>query len=173
MIGWVRQLAIWGGIGLLVYAFVANRLPTPQTAPPAPVAAATAPAAPARASYLNSQVFRASGDGHVRLDADVNGAPVRFMVDTGATMVTLTTRDAASAGLSGSALNFTARMSTANGGVRAAPVMLREVRIRDLSIENIPGMVVENLNVSLLGQSFLTRLDSYEMRDSVLTLSYY
>ena len=50
---------------------------------------------------------------------------------------------------------------------------LRELRIGQLVIYDVDAMVGENLNVSLLGQSFLTRLDSYEMRDGVLTLSYW
>lgn len=176
MIGWaMRQLAIWGGIGLLLYGFVANRVPTPQTAPAAPPAApapATAASTPARGSP-NSLVFRAGSTGHVVIDGNVNGSPVRFLVDTGATMVVLTMRDAATAGLRASDLDFTMRTSTANGVARAAPVVLREVRIGQLSVGEVPAAVVENLNISLLGQSFLTRLDGYEMRDGVLTLNYW
>jgi aspartyl protease family protein len=63
--------------------------------------------------------------------------------------------------------------STANGIARAAPVRLREVRLGQLSIDDVSAAVVENLNISLLGQSFLTRLDGYEMRDGMLTLNYW
>jgi len=55
----------------------------------------------------------------------------------------------------------------------AAMVKLREVRIGQLTIADVPAVVHENLFMSLLGQSFLTRLDSYEMRDGVLTLNYW
>jgi len=107
------------------------------------------------------------------VDAFVNGAPVRFLVDTGATLVVLTLKDAAAAGLGRNDLVFSMSTSTANGVARAAPVRLRELRINQLSVNDVSAAVVENLNISLLGQSFLTQLDGYEMRDGVLTLSYW
>ena len=121
----------------------------------------------------NALVFRANPQGHVVVEAAVNGVPVKFLVDTGATMVVLTLKDAAAAGLSGSDLVFSMRTSTANGVARAAPVRLRELRIDQLMVRDVAAAVVENLNISLLGQSFLTRLDGYEMRDGVLTLNYW
>jgi aspartyl protease family protein len=173
MIGWaLRQLVIWSALGLLFYAFVGHRLLTPN--PTAPVSAASAPAATSRqaqGAVPNSLIYHANKQGHVVLDGVVNGAPVRFLVDTGATMVVLTTRDAAAAGVGN--LVFSMRTSTANGIARAAPVRLREVRLGQLSIDDVSAAVVENLNISLLGQSFLTRLDGYEMRDGVLTLNYW
>jgi aspartyl protease family protein len=169
MIGWaLRQLVIWGGLGLLFYAFVGHRLSVPG-GPTAPVAAASAPQA--RGARPNSLIYNANQQGHVMLDGAVNGAPVRFLVDTGATMVVLTMHDAAAAGVGN--LVFSMRTSTANGVARAAPVTLREVRLGQLSIDDVSAAVVENLGISLLGQSFLTRLDSYEMRDGVLTLNYW
>lgn len=172
-----RQLAIWCGLGLLLYAVVGYRLLTPADAPtPTPQAAtAAAPAAPAapqqvRSLSPNSLVFRANKQGHVELEAVVNGAPVRFLVDTGATLVVLSMRDAAAAGISRTSLDFSIRTSTANGVGRAAPIKLRELRIGQFSASDVPAAVVENLQMSLLGQTFLKRLDSYEMRDGVLTL---
>jgi clan AA aspartic protease (TIGR02281 family) len=53
-----------------------------------------------------------------------------------------------------------------------AQVKLREVRIGQLSIYDVPSAVLENLNISLLGMSFLGRLQSYEMRDGKLTISW-
>jgi len=61
---------------------------------------------------------------------------------------------------------------TANGRVHFAPVMLREVRIEQLSIENVPAAVIENLDQSLLGMSFLKRLKRFEMREGALTISW-
>jgi aspartyl protease family protein len=56
------------------------------------------------------------------------------------------------------------------GRVHFAPVTLREIRIEHLSIENVPAAVIENLDQSLLGMSFLKRLKSFEMRASALTI---
>jgi aspartyl protease family protein len=97
---------------------------------------------------------------------------VRFMVDTGATAVALTPRDAAAAGIARYQLEFTGQARTASGSVNVAPVRLREVRLGQLAVEDVQAMVIENLGVSLLGQSFLNRLQSYEMRDGVLTITW-
>jgi len=172
MIGWaVRQAAIWSIVGLLFYVVI-DRLATAPN-PAAPVLTTAPAAAPPHSGTPNSLVFPANAQGHVVINAFVNGSPVRFLVDTGATMVVLTMRDAAAAGLTSSDLNFTMRTSTANGVARAAPVRLREVRIGQLSVDDVRAAVAENLNISLLGQSFLTRLDGYEMHDGVLTLNWY
>jgi aspartyl protease family protein len=172
MIGWaVRQLAIWGGVALLLFT-VGNRLVPPTATALAPAASTPAPQ-PARGAVPNALVIRANPQGHVLVDAYVNGAPVRFLVDTGATMVVLTLKDAASAGFDRNDLDFSMRTSTANGVARAAPVRLRELRIDQLLVGDLTAAVAENLNISLLGQSFLTRLGGYEMRDGVLTLNYW
>jgi aspartyl protease family protein len=106
------------------------------------------------------------------LDAIVNGAPVRFLVDTGASLVILTPADARSAGFSARQLAFNERASTANGEVRMATVTLREVRLGQLIIADVPAAVIKNLDMSLLGMSFLSRLQSYEMRDGKLTITW-
>ena len=87
-------------------------------------------------------------------------------------MVALTPADAVAAGISRSSLSFTGRASTANGVVRVAPVTLREVRLGQFSVENVSAAVVENLQTSLLGMSFLKRVQSYEMRDGALTIAW-
>jgi aspartyl protease family protein len=104
--------------------------------------------------------------------ATVNGAPTRFVVDTGASLVALTLDDARAAGIGRSELIFNELTQTANGRVHFAPVMLREVRIEQLSIENVPAAVIENLDQSLLGMSFLKRLKRFEMREGALTISW-
>ena len=117
-------------------------------------------------------VYRADTRGHVAITALVNDAPVRFLVDTGASRVTLTHDDASAAGIGGSELVYNQRSQTANGLAREAPITLREIRIEQLSIDNVAAAVNENLNVSLLGMSFLKRLKSFEMREGALTISW-
>jgi aspartyl protease family protein len=176
MIGWaLRQLVIWGAVAVLFYVFVGDRLSLSLN-PASPMAsgAASAPASgQARAAQApNSLIYRPNRQGHVVLDAVVNGSAVHFLVDTGATLVALTPGDAAAAGFSRSNLVFNVRTATANGVGRAASVKLREIRIGQFSAYDVPAVVMENLGTSLLGQSFLTRLDSYEMRDGALTLNW-
>jgi aspartyl protease family protein len=110
--------------------------------------------------------------GHVVLEAYVNGAPIRFLVDTGATYVTLTPADARAAGLGLRQLAFDERVSTANGEVRIATLSLREIRLGQLSVTEVPAAVIENLQISLLGMSFMNRLHSYEARNGKLTITW-
>jgi len=126
------------------------------------------PSAPAS----NTIVYTANERGHVVLDAAVNGAPVRMLVDTGASLVTLTPADARAAGINPANLAYSGRVQTANGTARMAPVTLREIRIGQLSIYDVSASVLEHLDVSLLGMSLLSRLQGYEMRDGKLTITW-
>ncbi len=174
MIGWAcRQLAIWGGLCLLLYAAVSHReLLLPQDDGKAAAAPATAAVPQPQQPTFNALTYHADKRGHVWLEAAVNGAPIRFLVDTGASFVALNLADAAAAGISRGSLSFTIKVNTANGQVRFAPVRLREVRIGQLAISDVEGIVHENLGISLLGMSFLKRVDSWEMRDGALTLNW-
>jgi aspartyl protease family protein len=142
------------------------RVPDPTGTPPS----AEAPAALTvlRPSSNRTLVYRADRRGHFTLTATINGAPTRLVVDTGASLVALTLDDARAAGIGRSELAFNQLTQTAN----FAPVMLREVRIGQLSIENVPAAVIENLDQSLLGMSFLKRLKSFEVREGALTISW-
>ena len=126
----------------------------------------------ASAPPSNTIVYTANERGHVVLDAAINGAPVLMLVDTGASLVTLTPADARSAGINPASLAFSGHVQTANGTARMAPVTLREIRVGQLSIYDVPAAVLEHLNVSLLGMSFLSRLQGYEMRDGKLTITW-
>jgi aspartyl protease family protein len=133
------------------------------------------PAASARrpsAAVSNTIVYTANERGHVVLDAAVNGAPVRMLVDTGASLVTLTPADARAAGINPANLAYSGHVQTANGTARMAPVTLREIRIGQLSIYDVPAAVLEHLDLSLLGMSFLGRLQGYEMREGKLTITW-
>ena len=175
MVGWaLRWVLLCCGIVLLSVGLldrgsallpdgVASSRPDAQLAVSAPRVAAPAP---------NTIVYTANQHGHVVIDTAVNGFPVRMLVDTGASLVTLTRADARGVGINPAALAFSGNANTANGPVRMAPVTLREVRIGQLSINDVPAAVLENLNVSLLGMSFLGRLQGYEMRDGKLTISW-
>lgn len=125
-----------------------------------------------RPSSNHTLVYPADRLGHVALTAIVNGTPVRFLVDTGASRVTLTPEAARAAGIDSGQLVFNQRTMTANGVAREAPVTLREIRIEQLSIDDVPAAVNENLRISLLGMSFLKRLKSFEMREGSLTISW-
>jgi aspartyl protease family protein len=175
MIGWaLRWAALWFGMAVLSVAVIngGRWLPSLDKAKPDIARGFASPAEPAAAAAVNRLAYPINGRGQVVLDAIVNGAPVRFLVDTGASLVILTPADARSAGFSTRQLAFNERASTANGEVRMATVTLREVRLGQLAIADVPAAVIKNLDMSLLGMSFLSRLQSYEMRDGKLTITW-
>src|SRR3546814_1068496 len=107
------------------------------------------------------------------VEAAVNGTPITFLVDTGASAIYLTPGDAARLGWTPLRLTYSERYSTASGVVHAAPVPLRSLRIGQLALYDLPASVGdESTSVSLLGMSFLKRLESYEVRGDRLILSW-
>jgi clan AA aspartic protease (TIGR02281 family) len=118
-------------------------------------------------------VLRAGAHGHFMVEATVNGEPLHFMVDTGASSIYLTPEDAERLGWPPQRLTFSERYGTAAGEVRAAPVTLRSLRIGQLELYDLPASVGEQSSgISLLGMSFLKRLESYQVRGDTLILSY-
>lgn len=110
-------------------------------------------------------------DGHYWADALIEGRAVRVMVDTGASVVTLTRNDAARLGLKLDSEDFTGTVITASGPVRAAPVELEAIAVAGARVERVEAMVVERgLPHSLLGMSYLGRLSAFTATPASLTL---
>jgi aspartyl protease family protein len=116
--------------------------------------------------------IEASGHGHYVTRAEINGRPIDVLVDTGASIVALTYDDARRAGVLVRDSDYTQRVSTANGQARVAPVTLDRVSIGDITVRNVPAAVSEpdSLATTLLGMSFLGRLQRVDMRPGVLVL---
>jgi aspartyl protease family protein len=165
----IGMLALCGSLGLIAGVMVQAPLP----AAPRFAAAVTSPPKPKPVSNLLS--YRADRAGQFIVEAMVNGAKLRFLVDTGAYMVVLTPEDARAAGLTPATLRYSERLNTAHGTARGARTTLREIRLNQLAIDEVPAVVVEeegSLPISLLGMSFLTRLNGYSIRDGVLTIEW-
>ena len=95
------------------------------------------------------------------------------MVDTGASRVVLTQRDATRLGFKAEDLSFNSRSSTANGEVWGASVTLETILVEDHPIHDVPASVSkDDLNVSLLGMSYLDKLKGYKVERGDLTLQY-
>jgi aspartyl protease family protein len=110
-------------------------------------------------------------DGHFWADAAVNGQSVHFLVDTGATAVTLTENDALRLGLTPASLSYDLKMTTANGESRAARVKLASVTVAGAQLRDVDAVVVENgLQNSLLGMTYLGRLSRIEATPTTLVL---
>lgn len=118
------------------------------------------------------QELQAEADGHYYARAEINGRPVDVMVDTGASMVALTYEDAERAGLSLRPGDFTGRVSTANGIAAVAPVTLGRVTIGRITVRDVRAAVCERgkLEKTLLGMSFLSRLERVDINRGRLTL---
>ena len=110
-------------------------------------------------------------DGHFWANATVNTRAVRFLVDTGATVVALTPADAQRLGFDASSLTYNREVNTANGKTYAASVNLSVVGIGQSTVRNVDALVVkEGLTTSLLGMSYLGRLSRFEATPSSLIL---
>lgn len=121
--------------------------------------------APLAASVVSGQgtTLSRSPDGHFYADAQVNGVTVRFLVDTGATGVALSATDARRVGLPFFQTEFAAVGRGASGEVRGKLVALDRVSLGGKSVENVSGAILEGSEMSLLGQSFLSRMGTIEM----------
>lgn len=169
MIVWAfRYLAVAVVTAATFAALKADRLDafmaaaTDGNAPP--VTSETGPAA-------FETVLEADRNGHFWLAAFVNGERMTFVVDTGASDITLSPADARRLGFRPETLSFDRRFQTANGEIQGAGVRLREFRVGQESLYEVPAVVVDApLAVSLLGMGFLRRLDGYEVRDDRLVL---
>jgi aspartyl protease family protein len=110
-------------------------------------------------------------DGHYYLTLEVNGTPVDFVVDTGATDMVLSREDAARIGLAPDDLAYTGVASTANGEVRTARVRLEEVSLGGITDRNVSASVnAGEMSGSLLGMSYLHRFERIEIANGRLIL---
>ncbi|PXW70211.1 aspartyl protease family protein [Loktanella sp. PT4BL] len=111
-------------------------------------------------------------DGHYHLTLDVNGTAVDFVIDTGASQVVLSQRDAARIGIDANSLDYSGAASTANGVVRTAPVVLDQVRLGDITDRNVPAVVNGgDMDNSLLGMTYLGLYNRIEISNGELVLN--
>ena len=121
-------------------------------------------AAQPRGQQVTEVVLDQSSDGHFYADAKVNGAAVRFLVDTGSSTVALTQEDARRAGVDFDPARFELLGEGASGFVRGTQVKLASVDIGAIEADNINAAVVEGASVSLLGLPFLEEVDEIVIR---------
>lgn len=159
------------GLALVGVALAAPSLKSggearPDAAAPFAAASRTAPA-PVGNGLARRELLRGP-DGHFYADAQVNGANIRFMVDTGASVVVLTPGDAQRAGI---ALPSARTLAMGVGGtVEVAPVTIDRLALGPLEARGVSAAVADGLPVSLLGQSFLAHVGSVEIRGDRMVL---
>ena len=112
-------------------------------------------------------VLTAGSGGHFMTDGQINGRLVRFLVDTGATAVSMSSADAERIGLDYKR-GQPVRMSTANGVIQGYSVMLNSVRVGDVEIYNVQATVAtRDMPFVLLGNSFLSRFQMKRENDQL------
>ncbi|MGA2125372.1 MAG: TIGR02281 family clan AA aspartic protease [Xanthobacteraceae bacterium] len=158
---------------VLAIAGVAPKFLDRAGAPVQPAAHAAVEASPPRvAAGPRSVVISPDARGHFRVDGEVDGRRLDFMVDTGATSIALRLRDAERLSIHPARRDYSVAVSTANGTVRAAQVTLDRVEVGGVTVRNVTALVVpdEALGENLLGLSFLSRLHRFEYREGRLVL---
>ena len=133
-----------------------------------------------RGSVAPQQNIAASGeitlprqsDGHFYALLQVNGAPMTFMVDTGASQIVLSERDAAHAGIDTGSLRYLGQASTANGMVRTAQVTLESVSLGGVTEADVTAVVNDGaMQGSLLGMTYLRNFSNIQIKDDELILT--
>ena len=115
--------------------------------------------AAAPAGDRQSVTLSADTRGHFTAEGSVNGLPVRFLVDTGATLIALPASDAQRLGIN-YLKGARGTVQTAGGPAAAYRVQLDTVKVGDIVLNNVEGMVIEQgLGIALLGMSFLNRVE--------------
>lgn len=122
-----------------------------------------------------SVTLRRAADSHFYADARINGERVRVLVDSGASVVALRRRDAEAMGIDVDSLPVGGEARTAGGVVPMRVLTLDEIDIGGIRERNVQAAIVdlpdkEDMPATLLGQSFLARLASVEIRGDELVM---
>lgn len=128
--------------------------------------------APSQMSISTGEIaLPRQSDGHYYLIAAVNGVLVEFVVDTGASQIVLTRKDALRVGIDPDSLAYIGTAMTANGPVHTAAVWLEEFTVEDVTDTGVRAVVNESpMERSLLGMTYLGRFARIEIADDTLIL---
>ena len=110
-------------------------------------------------------------DGHFHLTLTINDRPIDFLVDTGASDIVLTRKDAARVGFDPNRLDYWGMANTANGTVRLATIRLETVRLGEFIDKNIRASVNKApMEKSLLGMRYLSKFSAIEISNGQMIL---
>jgi aspartyl protease family protein len=111
-----------------------------------------------------------SSDGHFYADVDVNGTKLHMLIDTGASGVALSRDDARSAGIATSIGMNDVVGEGADGSIHGEYVQVDRMALGNKTAEDVPAVILNSGTQSLLGQSFLAKFASVEIRGDTMTL---
>ncbi len=159
--GTPRHLAIWGAVVValvLGYSFRDELVGLFQRVPSELV-----PSYPVQASGGDMVVARDQDGGFVVM-GQVNGQPVRFLVDTGASDIVLSPADAQRIGVDPSSLTFGKPVETANGMGYGAPFTADRLQVGSIALTGVPMSINKApMSTSLLGMAFFNRMKSFRV----------
>ena len=111
-----------------------------------------------------------SANGHFYAKVDINGTPTEFMIDTGATGIAMTERDAVRAGVRLDPGQRTYVGEGAGGALTGQRITLARVRLGPRSSSEMDAVVIDGAATNLLGQSFLSQFREVTVRGDAMTL---
>lgn len=129
---------------------------------------------PASAQFNRSgeMIINIARDGHFYLDTIINSSPIRFMIDTGASDIVISMKEAERVGIRTNKLIFNRPYQTANGISWGAKTTLEKMEVEDLLFYDVPASVNSaDMGTSLLGMSFLRKFHKYEFYRDKLVLT--
>ncbi len=165
---------------LVIVGFVSSMLSSGHSTSPSPKVASghfsersssSSSSAPSNPELPSDAVqLQREPNGHFFADVQINGSPIRVLVDTGASGIALSRSDAQRAGLPVSAGMFNVVGEGADGEVHGEYVMLDRVSLGSKSAEKVPAVILDAGEQSLLGQSFLSQFETVEIRGDTMLL---
>lgn len=171
----LKDILTWAGIALIMVTFYTFRFELMEGIDrvlhqilPAGTNISLSPYSQDRATVR----IRKKDNGHFIVNTITSRSPITMLVDTGASNVVLSARDALSIGITQESLNFVIPVNTAAGRAMAARIIIDEIRIGPIRLRAVEALVAKEgqLQESLLGMSFLNRLRSYEVNGDFLIL---
>ena len=105
-------------------------------------------------------------------NAKINEKNIKFLIDTGASFISLKWEDARNIGINTDKLNFNIKTNTANGNAKAAFVTIKKISINNIVVHNLKALVKpkNTQKISLLGMNFLKKIHEVRIKGNTLTL---
>jgi aspartyl protease family protein len=164
-----RNVMIWAAIGVVLVLGYTYRdeLSTVSSR----VESEFVPGEPIADAQAHSLTLTADSNGNFYVYGSANGTRIRFVVDTGASDIVLSSSDADRLNIDPTTLNYVRGYETANGIGAGARYTLNELAVGPIQMWNVPVTVNRtDMHASLLGMSFLRRLKSFEFQGRKLYL---
>lgn len=156
---------MWKPLFLVIGAGVLIGLAWPSSRPDADAARAVETGGPGQETVLQRE-----HNGHFYAHAKINGEMARLLVDTGASFVALTIEDAERLRVPFDRNQFTYIGEGASGPVRGQYVTIDAIEVEGKKVADVRGAVLEGSDLSLLGQSFLSRVGEVYMQGDTMII---